>query len=205
MNFIYWVDIIGTFVFAISGVLAANYKKFDVVGATVIGMVTAIGGGTLRDLLIGSTPVGWMRNEVYIYVIILAIPFSYLFKKQILKLRRSMFLFDTIGIGLFTILGINKTIELGLSPVVALLMGVTSAVFGGVIRDVLCNEVPLIFRREIYASACLAGGIVYLLLETLSLFDNWNMLISIFVVMIIRILAVRFHWSLSNHKDPIDI
>ena len=131
MNIIYWLDIIGTLVFAISGVLAASYKKFDVVGATVIGMVTAIGGGTLRDLLIGSTPVGWMTNNVYIYVIVIAIPFSYLFKKQILKLPRSMFLFDTIGIGLFTIHGINKTLELGLSPLVALLMGITSAVFGG--------------------------------------------------------------------------
>lgn len=201
MNFIYWVDIIGTFVFAISGTLAANYKKFDVVGATVIGMVTAIGGGTLRDLLIGSTPVGWMKNDIYVYVILVAIPFSFLFKKQILKLRRSMFLFDTIGIGLFTILGINKTLALGLSPLVALLMGVTSAVFGGVIRDVLCNEVPLIFRKEIYATACLAGGIIYLLLEKMSLFENWNMIISIFVVMIIRILAVRYHWSLSFHKE----
>lgn len=197
MNIIYLLEIIGTLVFAISGVLAASYKKFDVVGATVIGMVTAIGGGTLRDLLIGSTPVGWMTNNVYIYVIVIATPFSYLFKKQILKLPHSMFLFDTIGIGLFTIHGINKTLELGLSPLIALLMGIISAVFGGVIRDVLCNVVPLIFRKEIYATACLAGGVVYLLLEKLSSFDNLNMVISIVVVMIIRVLAVQFRWSLS--------
>ena len=204
MNIIYLLEIIGTLVFAISGVLAASYKKFDVVGATVIGMVTAIGGGTLRDLLIGSTPVGWMTNNVYIYVIVIATPFSYLFKKQILKLPHSMFLFDTIGIGLFTIHGINKTLELGLSPLVALLMGIISAVFGGVIRDVLCNVVPLIFRKEIYATACLAGGVVYLLLEKLSSFDNLNMVISIVVVMIIRVLAVQFRWSLSFDGEQIE-
>ena len=184
--------------FAISGVLTAIHKKFDVVGATIIGLVTAIGGGTLRDLLIGSTPVGWMQNEIYLYIIAAAVPVCYFFKSTIQKWRKSGFIFDTIGIGLFTILGIEKTMSLGLSPVIALLMGVTSAVFGGVIRDVLCNEVPLIFRREIYASACLVGGIIFLLLEHFSLFQGWNIVISISVVFVIRILAVRNGWHLGK-------
>ncbi len=197
MDIIQLFDWIGTFVFAVSGVMTAIEKKFDIVGATIIGLVTAIGGGTLRDLLIGSTPVGWMQNETYIYIILLAVPICYLFKKFILKLRRSMFLFDTIGIGLFTILGLEKTLSLDLSIIAALMMGISSAVFGGVIRDVLCNEVPLIFRKEIYASACLAGGIVYIVLEHFLAFPGWNMIISIAVVMIIRFLAVRFKWHLG--------
>ena len=197
MDFILIFDLIGTFVFAISGVMTAIEKKFDIIGATIIGLVTAIGGGTLRDLLIGSTPVGWMQNEIYIYIILLAVPFCYLFKAFILKLRKSIFLFDTIGIGLFTILGIEKTLSLELSIIAAILMGISSAVFGGIIRDVLCNEVPLIFRKEIYASACLAGGLVYVFLEHFLAFPGWNMIISITVVMLIRVLAVRYKWHLG--------
>lgn len=197
MDIIQIFDFIGTFVFAVSGVMTAIQKKFDVIGASIIGLVTAIGGGTLRDLLIGSTPVGWMQNEFYIYIILLAVPICYLFKRYIVKLRKTIFLFDTIGIGLFTILGIEKTLSIELSVIAALLMGISSAVFGGVIRDVLCNEVPLIFRKEIYASACLVGGIVYVILEHFLQFPGWNMIISIFIVMIIRILATKFKWHIG--------
>ncbi len=197
MNWIYSIDLIGTFVFAISGVLAGVDKKFDLVGASVLGLVTAVGGGTLRDVLIGETPVGWMKDLNYIYVIFAALPLTYLFKNVILKFRRSMFLFDTIGIGLFTILGLQKTLNVGLSPVVALLMGSVSAVFGGVIRDVLSNEIPLIFRKEIYATACLVGGIVFLVLESFVKGSMYNMLIAMLVVIIIRYMAVRYQWSLK--------
>lgn len=196
MNWIYYIDLIGTFVFAISGILAGIDKKFDLVGASILGLVTAVGGGTLRDVLIGETPVGWMKDLNYLYLIFAALPLSYLFKNTILKFQKSIFLFDTIGIGLFTILGLQKTLNVGLSPVVAVLMGSVSAVFGGVIRDVLSNEIPIIFRKEIYASACLVGGIVFLCLETYREGSIYNMLIAIFVVMLIRYLAVRYHWSL---------
>lgn len=196
MNWIYIIDLLGTLVFAISGVLAAIEKKFDLVGALVLGLVTAVGGGTLRDVLIGETPVGWMKDLAYLYIIFLALPISYFFRKYILRLSRSMFLFDTIGIGLFTILGLQKTIGVGLSPVIAVLMGIVSAVFGGVIRDVLSNEVPLIFRKEIYASACLVGGIVFLLLDSFFQGSIYNMFAAMLVVMVIRYLAVRFHWSM---------
>ncbi len=191
------IDLIGTLVFAISGVLAGIEKKFDLVGAFILGLVTAVGGGTLRDMMIGATPVGWMTDLNYLYIILLALPLSYFFKNRILKLRRSMFLFDTIGIGLFTILGIQKTLGVGLSPEIALLMGAVSATFGGVIRDVLSNEIPLIFRKEIYASACLVGGLVFLILEYFFESSIFNMLIAMFVIMVIRYLAVRFHWSMQ--------
>jgi len=197
MDWIYILDIIGTLVFAISGVLTAIDSKFDIVGASIIGMVTAVGGGTLRDMLIGQTPVGWMTDLNYLWAIIAALLLSYLFKKRILKLRKSMFFFDTIGIGLFTILGVQKTLSVGLEPPIAILMGIVSAVFGGIIRDVLTNKVPLIFRKEIYASACLAGGLVFLGLEQTSNIPTLNMLISMLTVVIIRYLSVRNNWSLK--------
>lgn len=158
-------------------------------------MVTAIGGGTLRDLLIGSTPVGWMLDLNYLYIILAAIPVTYYFKRSLLRFKRGFFLFDTIGIGLFTILGIEKTLGIGLPQVVALMMGVVSATFGGVIRDVLSNEVPLIFRKEIYASACLAGGLVYLGIRALGDWPQIVLLIPIGVVIVIRILAVKKDWA----------
>jgi uncharacterized membrane protein YeiH len=197
MDTIYILDIIGTLVFAVSGVLTAIDSDFDVVGSSIIGMVTAVGGGTLRDVLIGETPVGWMTDLNYLWTIIAALILSYLFKNKISKLRKSMFFFDTIGIGLFTILGLQKTLLVGLELPVALLMGIVSAVFGGIIRDVLTNKVPLIFRKEIYASACLAGGIVFLGLSEISNNLLVNMFVSMFTVVIIRYLAVRNNWSLK--------
>ncbi len=194
MTLIDFIDYSGTFVFAISGVLAAVEKKFDLFGAIILGMVTAIGGGTIRDLLIGTTPVAWMKNDLYFYIIISAIPICYFFKDEIQSLRKSNFLFDTIGIGLFTILGLEKTLEVGLSPVVAVMMGIVSAVFGGVIRDVLSNEIPLIFRKEVYAFACLGGALTYLFcLEIVP--KELAMVISIFTVIVIRVLAIKRQWS----------
>ncbi len=197
MDIIYFFDLLGTLVFAISGVLAAVEKRFDLVGALILGFVTAVGGGTLRDMMIGQTPVGWMNDLNYLVIIVLALPLCYFFKKNILKLRRSLFLFDTIGIALFTILGLQKTLGLGLSPIIAVLMGVVSAVFGGVIRDVLSNEVPLIFRKEIYATACFAGGVVFLIGEQISQGHPVNIFVSIALVIIIRYLSVRYKWAIS--------
>lgn len=198
MNFdiIYILDLFGVLVFAVSGVLTAVDKKFDLVGSFVIGLVTALGGGTVRDVLIGELPVGWMLDLNYLYMLIPALALGYLLRKQIIKLKRSFFLFDTIGIGLFTILGVQKTLEAGLSPVIAVLMGVVSAVFGGVTRDVLSNEVPLIFRKEIYASACLAGAIIYVVSQYIYS-SVYNIIPAIGVVMIIRLLAVKYGWTLA--------
>jgi len=196
MEIIYLLDLIGTLVFAISGALTAMSKKFDIFGAAVIAFVTAVGGGTLRDLLIGSTPVGWMLDLHYLLMIGLAIALSFFFRQSIQKLRRTLFLFDTIGIGLFTILGLQKTLVLGISPVIAVMMGTVSAVFGGVIRDILCNEVPLIFRKEIYATACIAGACLFLVLQKLNLAYYWTVLITVFFIIILRTYSVKKHWSL---------
>ena len=197
MEWIYILNLAGVFVFAISGTLTAIDSDFDVVGAVIIGFIAALGGGTLRDVLIGETPVGWMQDAISLYVIVAAVLCSYLFKKSILKLRKGMFIFDTIGLGLFTILGLQKTLELGLSPLIAVIMGVVSAVFGGVIRDVLSNTVPLIFRSEIYASACVAGALVFLVLDGLRLPLELSMVVSMIVVFLIRYFAVRRKWALK--------
>lgn len=197
MTWIYFVDLFGTMIFAISGVLTAMQKKFDLVGTLIIGFVTAIGGGTLRDVLIGRFPVGWLNDRNYFVVIFLGYIIAYVFKEYIIKLKKSMFIFDTIGIGLFTILGIQIALEKGLAIEACLLMGVISACFGGVTRDVLTNEIPLIFRKEIYATACFAGGIVYLVLGQISSLENANILASILVVIAIRYFSIRYTWSLN--------
>ncbi|MEZ5044475.1 MAG: trimeric intracellular cation channel family protein [Saprospiraceae bacterium] len=198
MDIVYFFDLAGTFVFAISGALTAIERKFDIFGATVIAFVTALGGGTIRDILIGRLPVGWMLNTHYLLIIGLGILASYLFGRGVHKLRRTLFLFDTIGIGLYTILGMEKTLSLGLSAPIAIIMGTVSAVFGGVLRDVLCNEVPLIFRKEVYATACIAGGVLYLSLTECQIGRDIAMLITVFFIIILRILAVKFKWNLSG-------
>lgn len=198
--FLYLIDLLGTLVFAISGCIVAYEKKFDLFGGFVLGMVTAIGGGTLRDLLIGSTPVSWTKDLNYLWFIILGVLISFFFRKHVLALRKTMFLFDTIGIALFTILGIQKTLAVGLSPMIAILMGTISAVFGGILRDVLSNEVPLIFRKELYATVCLFGGLVYLLAEIIFPFQWLSICLAIGSIVIIRVLSVTKHWSLPTMK-----
>ncbi len=190
-----FIDYAGTMVFAISGIFAGVERKFDLFGVIILGFVTAVGGGTLRDILIGSTPVAWMENEVYTFIILSAIPIAYFGKNILQKAKKGIFLFDTIGIGLFTILGVQKTLAFGLSPIIAVMMGVVSAVFGGVIRDVLSNKEPLIFSKEIYASACFAGAILFLISDYF-FSQNIAMALSILSVIFVRILAIKKNWSL---------
>ena len=194
--FVFTIDYAGTIVFAISGALAGMKQKFDLFGVFILALVTAIGGGTIRDLLLGSTPVSWMQNTIYVYLVLGGVLFTYLFRPYLKRLRRSMFLFDTIGIALYTILGLQKALTFGLSPVICVMLGVVSATFGGVIRDVLSSQVPLIFRKEIYASACLAGGILFLITDQW-LGEVFGMAVAIVTVFVIRFFAVRRHWSLS--------
>ena len=198
MTLITVLDLIGTLVFAISGSLMAKQHDFDIFGAAVVAFVTALGGGTIRDLLIGVTPVGWMIDPQYLAAVITGVVMVLIFPSYLLKLRKTMFLFDTIGIGIFTLIGIQKALGLGLSPMIALMMGIVSAVFGGVIRDILCTEVPLIFRKEIYATACLAGGAIYLLGIYLGVNNNLAMITSMFIIIGIRLVSVVKHIALPK-------
>jgi len=192
------VDILGTVAFSISGVLIAMHKKMDLFGVLIIAFVTAVGGGTLRDMLIGQTPVSWMTNMTYVYVIFGATVFAIVLKNKINYLRTSLFLFDTIGIGLYTVVGIEKGLNIGLHPIICIALGTMTASFGGVIRDILCNEIPVIFRKEIYATACILGGITYFLLREIMADTNFVFVIAGIVVIVVRLLAVKFKISLPN-------
>mgnify|MGYP006100670807 FL=1 len=200
MEIIYLIDILGTFAFAISGALVALDKNFDIFGVIIIAFVTAVGGGMLRDILINAHPINWIGDLNYLYTIFAAVIFTFLVKSKIAYLSKTMFLFDTIGISVFTLLGLQKGLSYELHPLVAVIMGMISAVFGGVLRDVLTNRVPLIFEKEIYASACLAGGVMYLILNHFRVQENINFIISALVVVIIRVVAVRFSLELPRIK-----
>jgi uncharacterized membrane protein YeiH len=199
MKLLEFIEYSGTFVFAVSGALTARSKSLDVFGVMVIAFVTAIGGGTIRDILLGYTPVGWMHQENYIYIILLGVVSAYVFKNTFSQLRHTLFLFDTLGIGVFTILGLQKTLALDLNPIIAIMMGTVSAVFGGVIRDILCNEVPLIFRKEIYATACITGALAYIMLMYANYFSmEVNFILSAVLIIVLRISAIIFKWSLPR-------
>jgi uncharacterized membrane protein YeiH len=198
MDLQYPLELLGTFVFAISGALAVRDKEHDVFGAGFTGFVTAIGGGTLRDLLLDSHPLVWIGDIHFLYAILLGVLAAFVFPKILSRLRKTMFLFDTLGIAFFTVLGVEKSLSLGFRPEIAAIMGMFSAVMGGVIRDTLVNEIPILFRKEIYASACLAGAILYLVLNYFGLQRDINLLISISVIISIRLIAVRYKLSLPR-------
>lgn len=186
------LDFAGTFVFAISGIRLASRKHIDWFGAYLIGLVTAIGGGTVRDLLLGVTPF-WMLDGRYFLTTGIALLATLVFKDKIFKWQNTLFLFDAIGLGLFTIVGITKSVEAGLPFWVCIVMGTITGSMGGVVRDVLLNEVPLLLRRDIYALACIAGGIVYFMCTLLHLSANLTELLSAVVVIFVRLMAVKFH------------
>jgi uncharacterized membrane protein YeiH len=196
------LDIIGTMAFAMSGALTAMNKKLDPFGVFIIAFVTAVGGGTLRDIMIGRTPVGWMLDLNYVYVIVIGFILAILFRKKFDRLRTSLFLFDTIGLGVFTLIGLEKGISVGLHPVICIALGTMTACFGGVIRDILCTEIPVIFRREIYATICILGGIVFFLLRKLDLDNDVLYLTTSLVIISVRLMAVKFKWYLPTleHK-----
>ncbi len=203
MEFIYTLDILGTFAFAISGALVASDKNFDLFGVLIIAFVTAVGGGMLRDVLINAHPINWIGDLNYLWTILAAVITTFLFKSKILPLSKTMFLFDSIGLGVFTLLGLQKGLTFNLHPIIALIMGMISAVFGGVLRDILTNKVPLIFEKEIYASACLIGGISYLFFNYLGMNESLNFIISASIIFSIRLVAVKYHLQLPKIKDDL--
>jgi uncharacterized membrane protein YeiH len=198
MELQYFLELAGTFVFAISGTLAIKDREHDLFGAGFTGFITAIGGGSLRDILLGAYPLVWVGNVYFLYAIFGGILFTFIFFKFLAGLRKTFFLFDSMGIGFFTILGVEKALSLGFRPEIAAIMGMFSAVMGGVIRDTLTNEIPVLFRKEIYASACLMGAVVYLLLNHYGLARDINLLLSISIVISIRIIAVKYKLSLPT-------
>ena len=190
MRFIEIVDLLGTIAFAVSGALAAFDKKLDPFGIIIIAFVTAAGGGTLRDILLGINPVSWMTNMNLVYTILICVVITFIFRGFLLKLRTTLFLFDTIGIGLYTVVGLEMGLIAGLHPLICVTLGCITACFGGVIRDILVNEIPVIFRKNIYATACIIGGGTYFILRKLGVPEGFNFPIAASVVITIRLLAV---------------
>jgi uncharacterized membrane protein YeiH len=196
----YYYNLLGILVFGISGALAASGKNMykDLFGISFTAFATAIGGGTLRDVTLGAYPISWVADNNYLIAITIGIIIAVIFKKQFTKIPKTLLIFDTIGIAIYTILGLEKALSLNVAPLAAAVMGLFSAVMGGVIRDTLTNEIPQIFRKEIYATACLAGASIYLLLDLTTLSRNWIAVISICSIIIIRLLAVKYKWSLPK-------
>jgi len=190
------LDILGTMAFAMSGSLTAMNKKMDPFGVFVIAFVTSVGGGTLRDILIGRTPVGWMKDLTYVYMIVLGFVIALIFRKRLDKVRVSLFLFDTIGLGVFTLIGLEKGIDIELHPVICIALGTMTACFGGVLRDILCTEIPVIFRKEIYATICIIGGGVFFLLRKWNVPQDVLYLVTSGVIIGVRLLAVNYKWSM---------
>jgi uncharacterized membrane protein YeiH len=200
-NFLFIIDLLGTFSFAVSGAFLAMQKKLDPFGVMVLAFVTAIGGGTLRDMMIGNLPVSWLKNDTTTIVIFSAAIITMLFGRYLKHLTTTLFLFDALGLGLFSIIGIELAIEKDFSVGVCIALGTITACFGGVIRDVLLNDVPLLFRKEIYALACIAGGFTYFGLRRINLDEDVSKTISILIIFIIRIVAVRYKLSLPQLYD----
>ncbi|GAB1308025.1 trimeric intracellular cation channel family protein [Urechidicola sp. KH5] len=188
------LDFIGTAVFAISGALAAMRSKFDSFGVLILAAVTAIGGGTLRDVLVGRTPVGWMIHWEYLIVILVSTIIAMIFRKRLAYFRKTMFLFDAIGLGIFTIIGFEIGMRSGLHPIICVILGTMSAAFGGVIRDILCGKVPLIFHKEVYASLSILGAITFYVLLQTPVPIEINYVITSALVVVLRIMAVRYQW-----------
>jgi len=194
------IEFFGTMAFAISGIRLASAKHFDLFGALIVGMATAIGGGTIRDIMLGITPF-WLTNGIYVICCMISLLWVMVFSKYMIRQNNTWFIFDTIGLALFNVIGIEKTLNMGYPFWTAIIMGCITGAGGGVIRDVFLNEVPLIFRKEIYAIACILGGATYLTChEFFGMNAELNALFSSLVVIVIRILAVKYHWHLPILK-----
>lgn len=189
------LEFVGTFAFAISGIRHAAGQKFDWFGGFVCGVAVAIGGGTIRDVMLGVTPF-WMTSPVYLICTALAQVFVVIFKRYLRSLDNAWFVFDTLGLALFTIAGIQKTLALGHPFWVAVIMGCLTGAAGGVIRDVLLNKQPVIFQKEIYASASIGGGLLYWGMIELGVNVGFTALATFSFICLIRFFAVRYHISL---------
>jgi uncharacterized membrane protein YeiH len=197
-QFLFIIDILGTIAFAISGAFLAMEKKLDPFGVLVLSFVTAIGGGTLRDTLIGNLPVSWLTNSTATIVIFCSAIATMFFGRYIKQLTTTLFLFDALGLGLFTMVGIKLGMQKDFSIGVCIALGTITACFGGVVRDVLLNNIPLLFRKEIYALACIAGGLFYFFIRELHVEKDTATVISILVIFFIRVLAFRYKISLPQ-------
>lgn len=202
-DFVNWCDYLGTLAFAISGIRLAAGKGLDWFGAYVVGFVTAVGGGTIRDILLDIKPF-WLVQPSYLIITALGLIFTIIFRRQVVRLNHALFVFDAIGLGLFVVVGVAKSYAAGFPWWVAVIMGTVTGSFGGLLRDVLINETPLIFRTDFYASACVLGSIIYVLMGRYSSLPiEWVQFISAISVFIFRVLAVVLHIQLPTFNPKL--
>ena len=203
MQIPYYVDLLGTLVFAISGALAAFGKKLyqDLFGVSFTAFITAIGGGTLRDIILGVHPLSWISDGNYIIAIIAGVLLTVFFKQYIKRIPRTLFLLDTLGVAIYTILGVQKSLSHEVNPIAAVILGMVSAVFGGVLRDTLINEIPLIFKKEIYATACLAGAFLFVILNHYGVQPDINFFAGVALIILIRVISVKYKIALPKLED----
>ncbi|MFI3247380.1 MAG: trimeric intracellular cation channel family protein [Ferrimonas sp.] len=196
-HFIFWADIFGTIVFAISGALAAGRLRMDPFGVLVLAGVTAVGGGTVRDVILGATPVFWIVDTLYVWLICMTALFVILLVRCPIKLSGRWFqLADAFGLAVFTVIGAQKALAYGCEPIIAVMTGTMTGVLGGLIRDVLCREVPLVLRTEIYATACIAGGIIYTGALHFNVAQIPSMILAMAGVLTLRLIGIFYHLSL---------
>ncbi|MDA3899984.1 MAG: trimeric intracellular cation channel family protein [Spirochaetes bacterium] len=200
MTILYLLDLFGTFVFAISGCILAERKKMDIFGFFIIGFITAVGGGTLRDLLLGRSPVFWLNDIHYFYTIVIATVLVFFLPSIVLKIKNILKLADAVGIAVFTVIGIEVGLSYQLDPVFSIMMGVMTAIVGGILRDILCNEIPLVLQQEIYATACIAGGITFFLLRYFTKSALFLYAPVIALVIMIRVLSLKYNLSLPRRR-----
>lgn len=195
------LDHVGLFAFAISGLLTAANRNLDILGGYIIAFITALGGGTIRDLLL-NVDVAWMTSLSQLLVVIAGATIGIVFRKNLRSWRRTLSIFDTVGISVFTIVGVQKGLAHEQLAMTAVFLGMITATFGGLLRDVLCNEIPLIFKKEIYAIPCLLGGTFYFLGHYFGQGDTtWLLWSSMFFIVAFRTLAVLFSWKLPLIRE----
>jgi uncharacterized membrane protein YeiH len=192
----HFLDIVGTVAFSISGVFAAMKLRLDIFGILIIAFMTAIGGGTVRDVMTGDLPVNWMRTSTYSIAIFSSAAVAMLFYRRIIDYEKILMYFDAIGVGFFTIVGIHKGLSFGFSTGLCIALGTITACFGGLLRDIVLNQIPHIFQKEIYATACVLGGMLYFLLLRTNLTREIVDSICIFLIVLVRVLAMKYNWSL---------
>ena len=197
---IYLLDLFGVAVFAITGSLAAGKKQLDLFGVVVLAIVTALGGGTLRDVTLGAYPIFWTAQPVYVYVAVAASILTFGSARFHRPTGGLLLVADAFGLAVFTVIGTSKALALGASPSIAIIMGIMTGVAGGMVRDILSGEIPLILRREIYATASLCGAVVFVMLARLVPVENLNTIAAIAVILALRLAAIK--WKLSLPQFP---
>ncbi len=199
-----YISVLGTIAFSISGALTAMNKKFDTFGILIIAFATAVGGGSLRDVFVSNQAVFWLLHPQYMYYILIGTVIAIIFRKYLGYLRKTLLIFDTLGLAFYTIIGVEVGIQNELSGISSVALGTITGVFGGIIRDILVNDIPVIFQKEVYAIISIFGATIYFLIHRFLGNNPYLQLIPISLIILLRLLAVTYKVSLPLiHYDKV--